>query len=165
MFVPFSCKVVLGFVKILVASDKQWSLSCSPPLRNESGGFPTHIRGTPNGGKTVLQMTSEVPTHVSSHYARTSIPTQFTEYYVDIPTTLNRAVMLIREISTQNLDRETKYTDCNHTWFSTVPQSKGKDSLPISNSAVIVLYQILLDDYSLLFIHPHNLWPCYVSSW
>jgi len=58
-----------------------------------------------------LQMTSEVSTHALSHYARTFIPTQFTKYYLDVPATLNRAAVLIREISSPNLDRETKYPD------------------------------------------------------
>jgi hypothetical protein len=154
MFIPFRCNVVLGFAHISVASDTQRGLSCHPPWRNKSGAFPTHIRGRPNGGRTVLQMTSEVPTHALSHYARTFIPTQFTKYSVDIPATLNRAVMLIREISSPNLDRETKYRDWNPRWVSTVPQGKCKDSLFTTSLVFTVLCQILSDDYSLLFIHP-----------
>lgn len=148
MFVPFSCKVVLVFAQISVASDKQRGLSRHPPLRNKSGWFPTHIRSRPNGGRTILQTTSEIPTHVSSHFTRTFIPTHFTKYYVDITTTLNRAVMhttYIREISAPNLDWETKYPDWSPTWFSTVPQGKCKDRLPTSNSAFVVLCQIFSD--------------------
>lgn len=78
MFVTFSCKVVLGFTHISVASNKQRGLSCQPTLRNKLGWFPTHIPGRPNGGRTILQTTSEIPTHISSHYARTFIPTHFT---------------------------------------------------------------------------------------
>ena len=153
MFVPFRCKVVLGFVQIAVASDKQRELSCHPSLRNKSGWCPTDIRGRPNGGRTVLQLTFEIPTHVLSHYAWTYIPTQFTRCYVDIPTTPNRVVMLmtyIRDITASNLDREIKYPDWSPRWFSAVPQGKCKDSLRTSRP-FIALCQILSNQLFTVF--------------